>query len=212
MSGKAILWARVSTDEQDATNQLPELQAMAERRGLTVVDTIRLSASAWTGQPHIDAVDDLVKRGHRGEFDTLIVVALDRLTRRGVEDTILTLYRLRMVGVQVLSVRDDWTSGPPEFQMAIVSLLATLANIVSVNRSGHTKAGMKKAKERGVAIGRPEVVDGVDRELVMSLRAQKVSWAKIHAQHPATVRDAETGKMRPPSTSTIRRAVENAAG
>jgi hypothetical protein len=51
MPGRCAIWARVSTDEQDAGNQLAELRQWADRRGLEVVAEYVLDgASAWKGE------------------------------------------------------------------------------------------------------------------------------------------------------------------
>ena len=45
--------------------------------------------------------------------------------------------------------------------------------------------GMGKAKAMGKAVGRPDVVDNIDAELVLSLRIQSKSWSEIaEAHHP----------------------------
>ena len=206
---RAIIWARVSTKDQETDNQLPELLEWAERRGLDVVETITLDAvSGYGGKAHDQAIDDLVGKAHRREFDVLLMVAIDRLTRKGVDDTLLTLNRLGAAGVHVLALRDDWTGAPREFQPMIIAIYSTFANIAHKNRSDHTKAGMAKAKRRGVKLGPHTIAsDGVDVALVLNLREEGMSWAKCQAAHPATVRDAKTGPKLPPSVTTIRRAM-----
>lgn len=46
---KVALWLRVSTGEQHAENQLPELQAWANRRGWEVTKVYQVQESAWRG-------------------------------------------------------------------------------------------------------------------------------------------------------------------
>jgi len=46
---KAALWIRVSDPGQHADNQLPDLKAWADRRGLEIVLIYQLTESAWQG-------------------------------------------------------------------------------------------------------------------------------------------------------------------
>lgn len=214
---RAILWARVSTDDQDEGNQLPELEAAAERRGLRVVEVKRSRGVSATGNTntgraaHKEAIDELVDRGHAGEYDVLLVVSLDRLTRKGIKDTVITMDRLQSAGVKVISIRDSITGAPEWAEEFIQAAWATMARIAYDGHSEHTKAGMKNAKEKGVKMGRPVVRDGVDVPLVLTMRHRGDSWATVHKAHPATIRNAETGGMKKPSIRTIRRVVAAAS-
>ena len=44
---RAAIWLRVSDPGQHTENQLPDLQAWAERRDLEVVQVYQLQESAW---------------------------------------------------------------------------------------------------------------------------------------------------------------------
>ena len=63
---------------------------------------------------------------------------------------------------------------------------------------------MDKARSKGKPIGRPNVVDKVDAELVVSLREAGKSWAEIAQAHPAV--KSSSGKKVRPSVGSIRRA------
>lgn len=68
---RAALWLRVSTGEQQAENQLPDLQAWAARHGWEMVKITRPRS-----RPGLD------------KFDIPLVWALDRLSREGVAATL----------------------------------------------------------------------------------------------------------------------------
>jgi DNA invertase Pin-like site-specific DNA recombinase len=46
---KAAVWIRVSTNHQDATNQVPGLERFCEHHDLEIVKRFEISESAWNG-------------------------------------------------------------------------------------------------------------------------------------------------------------------
>ena len=98
MPSRCAIWARVSTDEQESGNQLDELRAWVARRGLDVAgEYIVDGASAWKGK-HRDQVAVALADARLGRFDVLLVWALDRLDREGVESTLGLLRRFQARG------------------------------------------------------------------------------------------------------------------
>jgi hypothetical protein len=73
---KAALYLRVSTIEQSTENQLPDLEALASRRGFDIVRISSESVSAVKTRPEYDA---MIAAAHRGKLDVLLVWSRDRL-------------------------------------------------------------------------------------------------------------------------------------
>jgi Resolvase, N terminal domain len=70
---RCAIWARVSTDDQDISNQLAELRAWAGRRGLDIAPEYVLDgASAWKGQ-HRDQLTSALAGARTGRYDVLLV-------------------------------------------------------------------------------------------------------------------------------------------
>jgi hypothetical protein len=67
---------------------------------------------------------------------------------------------------------------------------------------------MDKARAGGKSISRPNVVDRVDAELVVQLRAEGKSWREIVEAHPPV--KSSSGKQVRPSVGSIRRAYSTA--
>jgi len=99
---RAAIWLRVSDPGQHTENQLPDLQAWAERRDLEVVQVYQLQESAWRGA-HQTALTQVYEDARRGKFKVLLVWALDRLSREGPLATLEIIDRLSKAGVQVWS-------------------------------------------------------------------------------------------------------------
>ncbi len=95
---KLALYTRVSTDLQDATNQVLELKAWAKRQGHTIVAEYQDIMSGARRREHLD---DLFDAARRHKFELLAIWSLDRLTREGLLQTLLYLQRLTAMGVRI---------------------------------------------------------------------------------------------------------------
>ena len=152
---KAAIWTRVSTGEQDASNQLPAIHSYAERRGLEIVQTYNVQESAWRGA-HQTALSQVYAQARAGMFQVLLVWSLDRLSREGVAATLEIVNRLAQHKVQVWSVQEAWTEADGQSRELLLSIVAWVARMDSERRSERTKAGLARAKANGKTLGRPE--------------------------------------------------------
>lgn len=150
---KAAIWARVSTSEQQTENQLAALREWASRRGFEVAKEYVLEESAWNGK-HRTQLQAALQDARLGHFQVLLVWALDRLSREGVEATLATMRQFRERGVQVLSLQEPWTDGPAEMQELLTSILAWMAAQESRRRSERVKAGLERRRRQGLPVGR----------------------------------------------------------
>ena len=151
---RAIIWSRVSTEDQDTSNQVAVLTQWAERRDLVVVDTYQVQQSAWKGDQE-RYLKPIYEAASRREFDVLLVWALDRLSRGGALATLEIIDRLGKSGVRVLSYQETWTEAPGELQEVLLAIAGWVARMESQRRSERTKAGMERVKREGKALGRP---------------------------------------------------------
>jgi len=151
---RVALWCRVSTDEQTTDNQLTELRQMAARRGWTVVTEYVVGGGGGGGK-HRAELNQAMQSARLGEYDVLLVWALDRLSREGVEATLGILRRFRQHSVPVVSLQESWTeTGDPHFAELLSSLYAWMAHVESQRRSERTKAGLARRKAEGKPVGR----------------------------------------------------------
>jgi hypothetical protein len=91
----------VSTDRQEAENQVRQLREVVARRRLEMVEVYLVEAPAWKGRHRAD-LDKVLRDAKDGRFDVLLVWALDRLTREGPPETLQVVDRLGRAGVQVV--------------------------------------------------------------------------------------------------------------
>ena len=151
---KAAIWARVSTDDQECENQVRELCAFAERRGLEVARIYRSEQSGFSGA-HRHALEQVLNDARAGHFTVLLVWALDRLSREGPLATLQLVDRLGRLDVQVVSLQEPWTEVGGELRDLLLALVGWVARYESQRRSERTRAGLKRAVAEGKRLGRP---------------------------------------------------------
>ena len=108
MSTKAAIWVRVSTDRQHEDNQIPDLERLCEHRGWEIARRYEIAdASAYKGE-HRQALQRMLDDAHRGEFSVLVVWAVDRLCRQGIEELLRLIRELRERNVSLVSHQEPW--------------------------------------------------------------------------------------------------------
>jgi len=151
---KAVIYSRVSTDQQSTENQTEVLQTWAQQRGFTVVETYHESDSAWKAG-HQKELAHMVRDAYLGKFNVILVWALDRLSREGALAILNLTHKLSSYGVKVLSYQESWTEAPGELGEVLYALTGWVARMESQRRSERTKAGLARVKAQGKRLGRP---------------------------------------------------------
>lgn len=152
---RAVIYSRVSTQEQDNNNQLPPLETWAKQRGFDLVRIYQEQEGAWRAG-HQKELANLISDARRGQFDVVLVWALDRLSREGALRILTLINTLGHYGVKVLSYQEHWTEAPGEIAELLFALTGWVARMESQRRSERTKAGLAKLKANGKKLGRPK--------------------------------------------------------
>ena len=171
--GRAVLYQRVSSEQQHLENQTPDLMRLAAARGFDVTQVYEEKVSAVKQRPEMTR---LLQAAHEGQFDALIITALDRLGRSMIGNLQLVL-ELDRLGIQVVSVREPWldTGGPVRgLLIAIFSWVAEQERVHIVSR---VRQGIQRAKREGRVLGRPPAQ--VDLDEALRLRARGLSVRAI---------------------------------
>lgn len=157
---KCAIWARVSTADQATANQLLILRAWAERRGLEIVTELVTEDSAWQsgngakGKEFDASRAQLLNGARLGHYSVILIWALDRLSRRGPEDTLKTLRQLAEYDCDVWSHEEDWLrTSSPEVRELLIGIFAWLSKQESARRSERIKAGLARRKAEGKPVG-----------------------------------------------------------
>lgn len=150
-STRTYLYTRVSTVDQDTSNQKLEAKAagfdIPEHR--IVSETI--SGSSDTSlRPQFQKLLDRLEIG-----DTLVVSKLDRLGRDAI-NVQSTIKELGERGIRVVCLNlgnTDLTSPSGKMVVTVLSAVAQLERDLIIER---TKAGLERAKTNGKVLGRPK--------------------------------------------------------
>jgi len=150
----ALIWSRVSGDQQENENQVLQLLELAKRRGLRVVGTYRVEESAWKGA-HEHALSQIIADARKGKFGTLLTWSLDRLERRGAYKTLEVVHRLAQSGIDLISLQEPWVEAAGPTRELLLSITGWIAEQESARRSERTRAGLERVRASGVKLGRP---------------------------------------------------------
>jgi len=154
---KAALYVRVSTGKQDVENQLLSLREYASKRGFQVVRTFTDVASGARADRRM-GFNKMMSAAAAKEFDTILVWALDRLSREGMSKTVNLIEHLNNIGINVVSYTEPYLDTTNELARNILlAVVATLAKAEREKISERTKAGLVRARKHGARIGRPGV-------------------------------------------------------
>jgi len=152
---KCALYVRVSTDEQDMTNQTMVLREWAEARGFEIVEVFQEDESAWRAG-HQRELARMLRMARQGRFRIVLVWSLDRLTRGGPRVILTLVHKLLSCGVRVLSHQEAWTETPNDMLYELLlSVTGWVAQFESRRISERTKAGLDRLRRQGKQLGRP---------------------------------------------------------
>lgn len=204
----AAAWYRISTEpgRQHAENQVPDVEAFAAHHGYEIVTAYTVDDSAWKGgggpeyrRTLAQALDD----AWAGQYGTLIVWSLDRITRSGAEDALRIIRKFRERGCTLISIRESWLNGSPEIQDVLVAFAGWQAQIESRRRSERSKAGLERRRAAGLPVGRqPGATDKKPRRrsgYVARWERERESPASLAVAGEHVVRAAGTGRDHGPA-------------
>lgn len=164
---RVAIYARVSTSDQDADNQLAQLRTWCVVAGHAVVaEFIDHGISGAKGADKRPRLSEMLLAAHRRDFDILLVWAIDRLTREGMVKTVGYMQQLAASGVAFHSYTEPALCSDNEMVRDI--LLAVMASLARAERqkiSERTKAGLNWVRAHGSksgrAIGRPTIASHI---------------------------------------------------
>jgi len=137
-----IGYARVSTDDQDLTNQRTELHA---------VGCARIFAEKITGA-HAERPELIRLFDHLRDGDVLVVTRLDRLAR-STRDLLGIAERIDVSGAGLRSLAEPWADTTTAAGRMLLTVFAGIAEFERSLIIDRTRNGRDAAKARGVRFG-----------------------------------------------------------
>ncbi|MFG1882556.1 recombinase family protein [Micromonospora sp. NPDC049102] len=178
-TGIRIGYARVSTGGQKLERQLDALKAAGCRRVFAEKQSGR-----DTDRPELAVCLEFMQPG-----DTLVVLALDRLSR-SLQDLITTVGELRGRGVGFTSLHENLDTTTPGGRL-VFHVFAALAEFIRELIVSGTREGLAAARARGRVGGRPTVMNAdlirAARDLLPNPDASVTSIAKLLGVSPGTL-------------------------
>ena len=185
---RAVLYLRVSKNEQTIENQRIELERVAVAKGWKVIATFKdEGVSGAFGREVRAQYDSMLKQGVQAKFDVILAWDVSRLSRSLV-DLVTTLDELHACGIDLYlhqqAIDTTTPAGKAMFQMCGV-----FAEFERGILSERVKAGLNRVRADGKPLGRPIKIANIkkileDRKLGKTIRAiaaeQNLSVGKIH--------------------------------
>lgn len=153
-----IGYARVSTDGQNLSVQLDEMNAYAEENG----EEIEIYQEKESTRKKREQLNLALKMAREG--DTFVVYKLDRLARSTKELYTIT-EELKEKGVKFVSLKDNIDTSTAVGK-AMFGMLAVFAEFEREIIRERTKAGLEAALKRGRPGGRPVIDKAVKRQVL----------------------------------------------
>jgi len=171
---RVAIYARVSKDDkvQNPENQLRELRAWCGHAGHVITREYVEHESGRKGADKRKQFAALFEDAAKRKFDCVLFWAIDRFSREGMAQTIAHLQRLTSYGVTFHSYTEPHLATDNELvRNILLALLSSLAKVEAHKISARTKAGMARAKAKGIRVGRPRL--GIEVRQQIARRAAK---------------------------------------
>lgn len=156
---RAVLYLRVSTDDQTIENQRRTLLQVAKRKGWTVTaEYADEGFSGALGRDKRPQFDRMLKDAVRSRFDVVMVWAIDRLGR-STASVSTAMDELRQNNVALYADREGMDS-TTDFGRAMMQMAAVFAELERSQIKARIRAGLARVKETGQTrsgkpVGRP---------------------------------------------------------
>ncbi|MCA0313280.1 MAG: recombinase family protein [Candidatus Melainabacteria bacterium] len=148
---RAVIYARVSTKDQDTTRQVSDLQAFAARAGYEVVAVMQEKASGAKND-RAERVK-ILKMAQARMIDVVLVTELSRWGR-STQDLIATMQDLQSRNVSMVAMNGMQMDLSTPSGKLMATLLAGIAEFERELIQERVKSGIASAKARGKKIGR----------------------------------------------------------
>jgi DNA invertase Pin-like site-specific DNA recombinase len=182
---KIAIYARVSTKDQSAENQLIELRRFCNSHAFEIIDEYVDIVSGGKSEAERPQFKRMMGDAYQHRFSLLIFWSLDRFSREGTVKTIQYLDQLESYGVHFRSQTEQYIDSSGMFKHVIISLLSTLAKQEKVRLVERINAGIARAKTKGTKtgqpFGRPELDDKLRRQ-IKKLKEENLSDREIGRQ------------------------------
>ncbi len=198
---RVALYARVSTESQDAEVQLSALRAHATARGWEVAEEF-VDTGFSGARERRPALGRLMEAAWAGKFQAVLVWRFDRFAR-SVKHLLSALETFRSVKVEFISLQEQFDTSTP-LGHALFTIIGAMAQLEREILRERVLAGLQRARAQGQRLGRPRAI--VNRVRIAEFQRQGLSYREISRRlgiPRSTVfkyRDPQLSRPRRPSS------------
>ena len=173
---RCAIYARVSTNEQTAENQLIVLRDLASRNDHEIVAEYTDHGVSGVATQK-DGRAKMLLAAKAKKFSVLYCVSIDRLSR-STTDLLNVVEELNTLNITLIFQREniDTKTAMGQFFLTVLSSIAQLERETMISR---INAGIQRAKSAGKKLGRPSKINQSLVNAVSLLRAKGVSIRDI---------------------------------
>ncbi len=155
---RVALYARVSTAGQNPEVQLTALRQHCAQRELTITEEF-IDHGVSGAKEKRPALDRLNKTAWHGQFQAVLVWRFDRFAR-SVKHLLSALEHFRSLNIHFISLQEQFDTSSPIGQ-AMFTIIGAMAQLERDILRDRVKAGLERARARGVRLGRPTVARSI---------------------------------------------------
>jgi DNA invertase Pin-like site-specific DNA recombinase len=161
---RIALYARVSTDGQDPEVQLHALRAHATNRGWIIAEEFVDHGDSGAKETR-PALERMIKAAWTGTFHAVLVWRFDRFAR-SVKHLLTALEKFRSLNINFISLQEQFDTSHP-IGNAMFTIIGAMAQLERDIIRERVKAGLDRARSRGVRLGRPASLAQPNEVLVL---------------------------------------------
>jgi DNA invertase Pin-like site-specific DNA recombinase len=187
---RAVLYLRVSTQDQTMANQERELRQVAERAGWEVLKVYKdHGISGARSKDKRPAFDALHKAAARREFDVVMAWSVDRLGR-SLQDLVGFLSEIHAAGVDLFLHQQGLDTTMPAGK-AMLQMLGVFAEFERSIIQERVRAGLRRAVSEGKQLGRPRIAADIEARISAALKARRDTGDSIRKDRSAVRRRSQ---------------------
>src|SRR5215471_16861628 len=179
---RAVLYLRVSTLDQTTANQERELREIAGRMGCKITKVYRdHGISGAKGRDKRPQFDALCRDAAQRQFNVVMAWSVDRLGR-SLQDLVGFLSELHALKIDLYLHQQGIDTTTPAGK-ALFQMMGVFAEFERAMIQERVRAGLRRARDEGKALGRPRVDADTETAIRKALKKGDKGMRKIAVEH-----------------------------
>ena len=182
---KVVLYARVSTKDQDCERQISELRIIASNHNYHIVDEYIDTgfSGSLKNRPELDR---MMKDAFLKKFEMVMTLELSRVGR-STKNLLEIVEKLKEKDINLFIANQQIDTSTPTGSMffTIASAFATYERDLIRER---VISGLQNAKKKGKVLGRRTNLNGLTKSKILEMRSNKIGLKKIAAETKIAVK------------------------